>query len=76
MTFKVEELWAKEFQSIYINPPSWYAGPAGSFNVISFGHEMSLFSGSATGSFSSAPGGSGGGGSSGGGGGGGGGGSW
>jgi uncharacterized membrane protein len=78
MVFGVEELWAKEFEGIYINPPDWYQGNKNStFNVVAFGHEMVLFNNLATTSFSSSPSsGSGGGGSSGGGGGGGGGGSW
>lgn len=78
MIFGVEELWAREFKDIYVNPPSWYDGGAHSFNAVSFGAEMAIFNSLATSSLSSSPSssGSGGGGFSGGGGGGGGGGSW
>ncbi len=77
MIFGVEQLWAKEFQDVYVNPPSWYRGPAGTFNAVSFGNQMALFNASSATAFTSSPGGgSGGGGFSGGGGGGGGGGSW
>jgi len=84
MVLGVEELWAKEFKDIYINPPNWYEGGDKGFNAVSFGHEMAVFSSMASTSISSSPSsssgggssGSSGGGSSGGGGGGGGGGSW
>ncbi|MFA6251379.1 MAG: DUF2207 domain-containing protein [Candidatus Paceibacterota bacterium] len=79
MVFGVEELWAKEFKDIYVNPPEWYEGPLGGFSSVSFGHEMIMFNALASNSISTTPnGGSGsfGGGFSGGGGGGGGGGSW
>ncbi len=74
----VEKSWAKEFKDIYTTPPNWYSGPAGSFNALTFTHDLGGFSSMTASSLSSAPGGggSGGGGSSGGGGGGGGGGSW
>ena len=78
MIFGVEELWAKEFKDIYVNPPKWYDGGTASFNAVTFGSEMALFNSLATSSLSTSPhnSGSGGGGFSGGGGGGGGGGSW
>ena len=80
MIFGVEELWAKEFENIYIVPPNWYSGRAGNFSVVYFGREMASFGSFTTGTLASTPSrggsGSGGGGFSGGGGGGGGGGSW
>jgi uncharacterized membrane protein len=81
MVFGVEELWAKEFENIFINPPNWFEG-SNNFNVVKFGTDMAVFNKLASSSLSSSArssggmGGSGGGGSSGGGGGGGGGGSW
>lgn len=77
MVFSVEEDWAREFEGVYTMPPSWYQGQ-GSFNVVTFGHEIAVFNTLASKFVSSTPnsGGSGGGGFSGGGGGGGGGGSW
>jgi len=81
MVFGVEELWAKEFKSIFITPPNWYEG-SNSFNVVNFGADMAIFNSLAAGAISSSPhsgggmSGSSGGGLSGGGGGGGGGGSW
>ena len=74
MALGVEKQWAKQFEGIYNQQPSWYVGPIGSsFSPSSFASDMSSFS-----SATAASGGSGssGGGSSGGGGGGGGGGSW
>ncbi|MFA6269659.1 MAG: hypothetical protein WC657_00400 [Candidatus Paceibacterota bacterium] len=73
------DIWAKEFEGIYTNPPSWYSGANNTaFSAIAFSHSMSNFSSFASSSLNSSPSGSGsgGGGSSGGGGGGGGGGSW
>jgi uncharacterized membrane protein len=76
----VENSWAKEFDGMYMTPPSWYEGyPGGAFNTLMFTHTLSQFTTVASSSFTSTPsstGGSGGGGFSGGGGGGGGGGSW
>jgi len=78
MIFGVEELWAKEFKDIYKGSPVWYEGGSSKFDIVSFGHEMAIFSTLSSTSFSASPSGSGsgGGGFSGGGGGGGGGGSW
>lgn len=80
MAFGVEAKWARAFQDIYREPPSWYTGGnMVSFNARSFSDQMASLSTRAASTMSSAPrssGGSGfsGGGSSGGGGGGGGGG--
>lgn len=80
MVLGVSDIWAKEFEGIYTNPPSWYSGTRGSaFSALAFTHSISSFSTYASSTMSathSSGGGSGGGGSSGGGGGGGGGGSW
>lgn len=85
MVLGVVDAWAKQFETIYTQPPSWYADPGQeSFSSILFTHQLNKFSSSASHSMSSVPhssassGGSGfgGGGFSGGGFGGGGGGSW
>lgn len=79
MVFGVEELWAKEFEGIYNDKPKWYQDKTSSFDVVNFGHEMTLFNKLAALSVVSnknSSSGSGGGGMSGGGGGGGGGRSW
>jgi uncharacterized membrane protein YgcG len=82
MVFGVEELWAKEFENVFVNQPNWYEG-SNNFNVVKFGNDIAVFSKLTSSSLSSSSNssgagssGSGGGGSSGGGGGGGGGGSW
>ncbi len=74
----VENQWAKQFESIYMTPPSWYNDPSGGvFNAVILSNSLHSFSSEASSTFASSPGGgSGGGGFSGGGGGGGGGGSW
>jgi uncharacterized membrane protein YgcG len=87
MVFGLEKKWAKEFENIYITPPSWYVGSTGAFSSSIFINSVNLMSSVTTqviassvrSSSSSSWGGSSGssgGGSSGGGGGGGGGGSW
>ena len=69
MAFGVEEKWARAFESIYREPPTWYVGGTGPFNASSFSHSISAMSNAAASSMSSSPSssGSGGGGSSGGG---------
>lgn len=77
MVLGVAEIWAKEFEGIYVTPPTWYSGPTGpAFSAVAFSHSLNNFSAFASSSLGSSAGGSGGGGSSGGGGGGGGGGGW
>jgi uncharacterized membrane protein len=79
MVLGVANIWAKEFEGIYMRPPSWYSGPSSpTFNAITFARTMTNFNSFAASSLSSSPSrsGSGGGGLSGGGGGGGGGRSW
>ncbi len=79
MALGVDKQWARAFQGIYVEPPTWYVGSnLHAFNVASFSNSLSSLSNSAGSAMSSAPRSSGGsgfsGGSSGGGGGGGGGG--
>ncbi len=79
MVLGVSTAWAKEFEGIYTQSPSWYSGGAyHAFSAAAFVSDMSAFSTAATAVVSpqSGSGGSGGGGFSGGGFGGGGGGSW
>ncbi|HEV8356525.1 MAG TPA: DUF2207 domain-containing protein [Gemmatimonadales bacterium] len=81
MALGVEKKWARAFQDIYTQPPSWYVGSAAGFthfNAVAFSRRLGDFSGTAGSAMSSSPrsssgSGFGGGGSSGGGGGGGGG---
>lgn len=79
----VEKEWAKQFEGMYMEQPSWYQGPAGiAFNAAFFASSISDFSKTANSSLASSPSSAAGGGSgfsgggAGGGGGGGGGGSW
>jgi len=69
MAFGVEENWAKAFEDIYREPPSWYTGGTGHFSAINFASSIGNMSSAAASSMSSSPSssGSGGGGSSGGG---------
>ena len=59
MAFGVEQHWAKAFQGIITDPPSWYVGSgyaAGMmWNPIMFTNSMNTFSSSAFQSFSAAP---------------------
>jgi uncharacterized membrane protein YgcG len=82
MAFGVERKWAKAFEGIYTQPPTWYVGPSMThFNVSSFSANLAHLSSTAGSTLTSSPrsssgSGFGGGGSSGGGGGGGGGGAF
>jgi uncharacterized membrane protein YgcG len=76
MLFELENEWAKEFQGIYQQPPSWYSGNWSDFSTISLASSINSFSSTSVGSFSSESGFSDMGGFSGGGGGGGGGSAW
>jgi uncharacterized membrane protein len=69
MAFGVADKWAKAFENMYREPPTWYVGGIGQFNAVSFSHSIGNMSSAAASSMSSSPGssGSGGGGSSGGG---------
>ncbi|HEY0527666.1 MAG TPA: DUF2207 domain-containing protein [Gemmatimonadaceae bacterium] len=69
MAFDVADEWAKAFENIYREPPQWYSGGSGQFNVIGFSNSIGSMTSAAASSMSSSPSssGSGGGGSSGGG---------
>jgi len=69
MAFGVADKWAKAFEGMFREPPTWYVGGTGQFNAVSFSHSINAMSSAAASSMSSSPSssGSGGGGSSGGG---------
>ena len=69
MAFGVADKWARAFENIYREPPTWYSGGSGQFNTINFASSIGDMSSATASSMSSSPGssGSGGGGSSGGG---------
>jgi uncharacterized membrane protein len=69
MAFGVADKWAKAFEDIYREPPTWYVGGTGQFSASTFSHSISDMSSAAASSMGSSPSssGSGGGGSSGGG---------
>ena len=69
MAFGVADKWAKAFEDMYRELPTWYVGGSGQFSASSFSHSISDMSTAAASSMSSSPSssGSGGGGSSGGG---------
>ena len=69
MAFGVADKWARAFESMNLQPPTWYVGTGGQFNVGDFASSMSSMATSAASTMSSSPSssGSGGGGSSGGG---------
>ncbi|MGZ3373981.1 MAG: DUF2207 domain-containing protein [Gemmatimonadaceae bacterium] len=69
MALGVADKWAKAFEDIYREPPTWYVGGTGQFSASSFSHSISSMASAAASSMSSSPSssGSGGGGSSGGG---------
>jgi hypothetical protein len=69
MAFGVADNWAKAFEDMYREPPSWYVGGTGQFSAINFASSIGNMSSAAASSMSSSPSssGSGGGGSSGGG---------
>jgi uncharacterized membrane protein len=66
MAFGVEDRWANAFRDIYREPPQWYTGGTGPFNVSSFSSSIGTMSSAAASSMSSSPGSSGGGSSGGG----------
>jgi hypothetical protein len=59
MALGVEEHWAKAFQGIIQNPPTWYVGPGygtyGMFNPVLFTHDVRTMSNVAASTFVSAP---------------------
>ena len=57
MALGVEDNWAKAFDGIYTQPPSWYSGPAGmgTFRPSSFTNNLAVMSTAAATTMSSAP---------------------
>ncbi len=56
MAFGVEKKWAKAFENIYMDPPSWYAGSSmHAFNASSFSSRLSDMSSRAGSVMSSSP---------------------
>jgi hypothetical protein len=69
MAFGVADKWARAFEDMYREPPTWYVGGTGQFSASAFSHSIDTMSSAAASSMASSPSssGSGGGGSSGGG---------
>jgi uncharacterized membrane protein len=57
MALGVEDNWAKAFDGIYTQPPSWYSGPGGvgTFRPASFTHNLGVMSTAAAATMASAP---------------------
>ncbi len=57
MALGVEESWAKAFEGIYTQPPSWYSGPAGvsTFRPGTFTQNLGVMSTTAASTMSSSP---------------------
>jgi uncharacterized membrane protein len=55
MAFGVGEKWAKAFEGIYREPPTWYVGGTGHFNAINFASSIDNMSSAAASSMSSSP---------------------
>ena len=57
MALGVEDNWAKAFEGIYTQPPSWYTGPGGvnTFRPSTFTHNLGVMSTTAAATMSSAP---------------------
>jgi uncharacterized membrane protein len=57
MALGVEDNWAKAFEGIYTQPPSWYSGPGGvgTFRPSTFTHNLGVMSTAAATTMSSAP---------------------
>ncbi len=57
MALGVEDSWAKAFDGIYTQPPSWYTGPGGvgTFRPSSFTNNLAVMSTAAASTMSSAP---------------------
>jgi uncharacterized membrane protein len=55
IVFGVEKQWAKEFEEIYKNQPEWFESKNSSFNINTFGKEISIFNTVLTASISSNP---------------------
>ncbi|MGK2934688.1 MAG: DUF2207 domain-containing protein, partial [Gemmatimonadaceae bacterium] len=56
MAFDVEEKWARAFEDIYREPPSWYTGTGtGQFHATAFSSRMSALSSAASSTMASSP---------------------
>jgi uncharacterized membrane protein len=57
MALGVEDNWAKAFDGIYTQPPSWYSGPGGvgTFRPSAFTHNLGVMSAAAASTMTSAP---------------------
>ena len=55
MAFGVADKWAKAFENIYREPPTWYVGGTGHFNAINFASSIDSMSSAAASSMSSSP---------------------
>ncbi len=57
MALGVEDNWAKAFDGIYTQPPSWYSGPGGvgTFRPSTFTHNLGVMSAAAASTMTSAP---------------------
>jgi uncharacterized membrane protein len=57
MALGVEDSWAKTFDGIYTQPPSWYSGPGGvgMFRPSAFTHNLGVMSAAAASTMTSAP---------------------
>ena len=56
MVLKVEKQWAKQFEGIYNQPPSWYNDPSGAaFSAMYFADSLNDFSSAASTNLTSAP---------------------
>jgi uncharacterized membrane protein len=57
MALGVEDNWAKAFDGIYTQPPSWYSGPGGvgTFRPSAFSHNLGVMSAAAASTMTSAP---------------------
>jgi uncharacterized membrane protein len=57
MALGVEETWAKAFEGIYKDPPSWYTGPGGmhTFRPSTFASNLGVMSTQAASVMASAP---------------------
>ncbi|MGZ3333436.1 MAG: DUF2207 domain-containing protein, partial [Gemmatimonadaceae bacterium] len=55
MALGVADKWAKAFEDIYREPPTWYVGGTGQFSASSFSHSISSMASAAASSMSSSP---------------------
>jgi uncharacterized membrane protein len=56
MAFGVEKKWAKAFENIYTEPPTWYVGPGVThFNVGQFSHSLAGMTSKVSSTMSSSP---------------------